>query len=65
MKTKEYFQGLTLAKLEELMEYEAKKGNSKLDLSKYELGTSMRAFLESKGFIVYESSKSNRKSISW
>jgi len=63
--TAESARELTYEKLEELIRAHAQKGHSKLDLSSYTLGDGMKKYLQSKGFIVYESSTSSYKYISW
>jgi hypothetical protein len=66
MKEASHYQQLTFDALHALMENAAKKGHSKLIISEYMMGDSMKKVLEDKGFTVFVSiTGSSCKTIAW
>lgn len=65
MKEASHYQQLTFDALHALMENAAKKGHSKLVISEYMMGDSMKKVLENKGFTVFIGIGSSCKTISW
>ena len=65
MKDIKYYQDLTFEVLDKLIKEQCKRGQSRLYLTNYYLGTEMKQYLENKGFFVYTSVCSEYKYIEW